>query len=326
MLSRDKSFTLPSSAKINISLRVAGRRADGYHEVRTVLQTISLRDQLTFRSLDDSRLELVCDSCDSEGVATDDSNLIIRAAKLLRERFNINRGARITLDKLIPAGGGLGGGSSNAAVALVGLARLWEIEINHDELAALAAQLGADVPFFLTGGTALGTGRGDQIAPLADAPQSSIVIIAPRIKISTAAAYKLLNAPALTKDFAPVNLLVSREESNFSDSLPALLVNDFEPAIFRQHSEIARARDALIEAGATAALLSGSGSSVFGIFETQDGIERAHERLRAEDGWRVFACETVSRAAYRSAFGECAKFLGRAKLRREDRDWGVAKW
>jgi 4-diphosphocytidyl-2-C-methyl-D-erythritol kinase len=309
LLLREKEFTLPSFAKINLSLRVLGRRADGYHELHTIFQTISLRDQLTFRALEDSRLELVCDSCDSDGIPTDDSNLIIRAAKLLRERFNVERGARITLDKLIPAGGGLGGGSSNAAVALIGLARLWEIGTSRDELVALAVTLGADVPFFFTGGTARGTGRGDQIAPLLDAPQSSILIIAPRVNISTAEAYATLRAPALTKNFAPVNLLVSRKEANFSDSLPAALANDFEPAIFRQHPEIARARDALFAAGATAALLSGSGASVFGVFEDRDGVGRARERLRVEDGWRVFACETVSREEYRREFGECARFL-----------------
>jgi 4-diphosphocytidyl-2-C-methyl-D-erythritol kinase len=309
LLLRENEFTLPSFAKINLSLRVLGRRTDGYHELRTVFQTISLRDQLTFRALDDSRLELVCDYCDSDGVPTNDSNLIIRAAKLLRERFNVERGAWVALEKMIPAGGGLGGGSSNAAVALIGLARLWEIETTRDELIELSATLGADAPFFFTGGRALGTGRGDQIAPLADAPRSSLIIIAPRVKISTAEAYASLRAPALTKNFAPVNLLVSRKEANFYDSLPAALANDFEPAIFRQHPEIERARDSLVAAGATAALLSGSGSSVFGIFENRDGVERARVRLRVEDGWRVFAGETVAREDYRSEFGECARFL-----------------
>ncbi|MCA1816622.1 MAG: 4-(cytidine 5'-diphospho)-2-C-methyl-D-erythritol kinase [Acidobacteria bacterium] len=309
MLSRQDSFALPSFAKINLSLRVLGRRADGYHELRTVFQTISLRDRLTFRESDGSTLELVCDNCASEGVPTDDSNLVARAARLLRERFNVTRGARVALEKIIPAGGGLGGGSSNAAVALIGLARLWRIETTREELTELGASLGADVPFFFTGGTALGTGRGDRVAPLEDAARSCLVVIAPRVKISTAEAFRALRAPALTKDFAPVNLLVSRGGSNFSDSLRAGLANDFEPAIFSRHPEVARARDALTEAGATAALLTGSGSSVFGVFENQGGAERARESLRVEDGWRVFACETVSRDEYRSAFGACARFL-----------------
>jgi 4-diphosphocytidyl-2-C-methyl-D-erythritol kinase len=306
VLSRENSFTLPSFAKINLSLRVLGRRPDGYHEIRTVFQTITLHDRLTFTSLDTPRIELECDAAD---VPTDDTNLVARAAKLLGARFGVERGACVRLEKTLPAGGGLGGGSSNAAVALLGLARLWEIETTRDELSALGATLGADVPFFLTGGTALGTGRGTEIAPLEDAPGASLLVVTPRVKISTAEAYRALRAPALTKEFPPVNLLVSRTKSDFSDSFPWALANDFEPVIFRHHPEIARAHAALVEAGARGALLSGSGSSVFGVFESAEQAARARASLRMEEGWQTFACETLSRAGYREAFGECAKFL-----------------
>lgn len=306
MLSREESFTLPSFAKINLSLRVLGRRSDGYHELRTIFQTITLHDRITFRALDSSKLELECDAAD---VPADDSNLVLRAANLLRARFPAERGARIRLEKSIPAGGGLGGGSSNAAVALIGLARLWRIETTRDELAELGARLGADVPFFFTGGCALGTGRGTEVASLPNAPRESLLIITPRVKISTADAYKALNAPALTKEFAPVNLLISREEADFSVALPTAHVNDFEPVIFQQHPEIERARDALLRAGARDASLSGSGSSVFGVFESESEVERACSRLRVEEGWQVFPCATLSREDYRKAFGACAKFL-----------------
>jgi 4-diphosphocytidyl-2-C-methyl-D-erythritol kinase len=306
LLSREEVFTLPSFAKINLSLRVLGRRTDAYHEIRTVIQTITLRDRLTFRALDTPDLEL---ECDATGVPSDDSNLVMRAAKLLRERFRVERGALIELEKKIPAGGGLGGGSSNAAIALAGLARLWEIETHGDELRELGATLGADVPFFFTGGTALATGRGTDIAPLTDAPPSSLLIITPRVKISTAEAYKSLSAPALTKEIAPVNLLVSRAEDDFSGSLPASLANDFEHAILSRHPEIVRARDALLGAGATHALLAGSGSSVFGIFESGEQVARARGALPVETGWQVFACETLSRDDYRRAFGACAEFF-----------------
>ncbi|MDT7605188.1 MAG: 4-diphosphocytidyl-2-C-methyl-D-erythritol kinase [Acidobacteriota bacterium] len=306
MLSREQSFTLPSFAKINLSLRVLGRLPDGYHEIRTVFQTITLRDQLTFHALDEPRVEL---ECDAAGVPADESNLVLRAAKLLRERFRLRRGARVKLEKTIPAGGGLGGGSSNAAVTLVGLARLWEIETTRDELCALGAKLGTDVPFFFTGGTALGTGRGTDVAPLADAAHAELLVVTPRVKISTAEAYKSLNAPALTKEFAPVNLLVSHAKSDFSDSLPSALANDFEPAIFRHHPEIERARDALLDTGAGGALLSGSGSSVFGVFASAEQVGRARTSLHGEAGWQTFACATLARDDYREAFGTCAKFL-----------------
>jgi 4-diphosphocytidyl-2-C-methyl-D-erythritol kinase len=306
LLSRDTAFALPSFAKINLSLRVLGRRADGYHEIRTVFQTITLRDRLSFRALEDPRVEL---ECDAPGVPADDSNLVVRAAKLLRERFRVSRGASIKLEKSIPAGGGLGGGSSNAAVALAALARLWGVETTRDELCDLGSSLGADVPFFFTGGTARGTGRGAQVAPLADAAAANLLVVAPRVKISTAEAYKSLNAPALTKEIAPANLLVSRARADFYDSLPAPLANDFEPVVYGLHPEVGRARDALVGAGAKGALLSGSGSSVFGVFESSDEVARARERIKVEAGWRVFPCATLARADYRAAFGECARFF-----------------
>lgn len=306
MLSRGESFSLPSYAKINLSLRVLGRRADGYHELHTIFQTITLCDRLTFNALDSNQLELECDDAD---VPSDDTNLVLRAAYALRKRFLIERGAHVQLSKSIPVGGGLGGGSSNAAVALLGLAQLWRIETTRDELVELGARLGADVPFFFTGGTALGTGRGTEIASLQDAPRESLLVITPRIKISTADAYKALNAPALTKEFVPVNLLISRTKADLSGAPPAALINDFEPVIFQQHPEIERARDALLRAGARAALLSGSGSSVFGVFENGAEVERARTLLEVGEGRQVFPCATLSREDYRRAFGACAKFL-----------------
>jgi 4-diphosphocytidyl-2-C-methyl-D-erythritol kinase len=168
----------------------------------------------------------------------------------LRERFGVRGGARIGLEKTIPAGGGLGGGSSDAAAALVGLAWLWGLPARGEELAELGARLGADVPFFLTGGTALGTGTGAEITPLPDAPERHLLIVTPGVPVSTAEAYKALNARALTKAERAANLSVSRAESQIRDSLRGVVRNDFEPAVFRLHPEIGRAREALAGAGA----------------------------------------------------------------------------
>jgi 4-diphosphocytidyl-2-C-methyl-D-erythritol kinase len=302
----EDELTLPSFAKINLTLRVRGRRADGYHEIETVLQSVTLRDRLTFRALDSEDLELACDAPD---VPADETNLVHRAAVALRERFRVRRGARVGIEKRVPAGGGLGGGSSNAAVSLIALARLWGIEADARELGEIAASLGSDVPFFLSGGTALGTGRGERIKSLPDAPRAHLLVVSPAVKVSTAEAYKLLNAPALTKGEAAVNFYVSREGADFSGPLREALVNDFEPAVFRRFPEIERARDALNQAGAQAALLSGSGSSVFGVFDSRERVERAQEILRGEQVGRVFSCETLSRGRYREAFGACARYL-----------------
>lgn len=294
----DARFTLPSFAKINLTLRVLGRRTDGYHELQTVFQTISLHDELTFGARDDKRLEL---ACDAPGIPCDETNLVHRAAVALRERYGVSRGARVELRKKIPAGGGLGGGSSNAAVALVGLARLWEIETGRETLAEIGAGLGADVPFFLTGGTALGTGRGTDVHPLPELPQKYLLLVTPRVHVSTAEAYKSLNAPALTKPLSPVNLAVSRVQAEISGSLHAVLENDFERVVYRLYPEILRARSSLVAAGARGALLSGSGASVFALFDSLELRERARASLQVETGWQVFSCTTVAREAYEAA-------------------------
>lgn len=302
----DRTFTLPAYAKINLTLHVHGRRADGYHEISTILQTITLRDRLTFERLPDERLELVCSAAD---VPADETNIVHRAATALRAHCGLRLGARVALEKKIPAGGGLGGGSSDAAVALLGLARLWDLKISGRELVEIGARLGADVPFFFTGGTALGTGTGTDIRPLEDAPKRRLLVVTPDIKVSTAEAYKALNSHALTKEDSAVMLPISRVEADFSDSLRGELSNDFEAVVFRLYPEIARVKNALLAAGARRAMLSGSGASVFGVFDSEGEVGRVREALDAETGWQLFSCATLSRAEYREAFGACVTFL-----------------
>jgi len=301
-----EKLTVPAFAKINLGLRVLGRRPDGYHEIRTVFQTISLHDTLIFETAPGGRLELVC--ADPE-VPADGTNLVMRAASSLRERFGVTSGARVRLEKVIPAGGGLGGGSSDAAVTLAALATLWGIETGAGELAEIGARLGADVPFFLSGGTALGTGTGADIRPLADAPKRHLCVVTPRVRVSTAEAYGALGAPALTKEGALVNLSVSRTEADFPDSLCDVTSNDFEAVVVRLHPEIGRARESLAGAGADRVMLSGSGSSVFGVFESKGAAARACAALGAEAGREVFACETLTRAEYFAALGRVAAVL-----------------
>ena len=301
-----EKLTLPAFAKINLGLRVRGRREDGYHEISTVFQTVSLHDSLAFQTLHDARIELACSDPD---IPTDESNLVVRAAEALRERYGVRAGASVGLEKVIPAGGGLGGGSSDAAVTLLALTGLWGIGADARELAEIGARLGADVPFFLAGGTALGTGTGTEIEPLEDAPKMHLVVVTPGVKVSTAEAYKALGARALTKVGTAANLSVSRAEADFSVSHSGGWSNDFEAVVVRLHPEVGRARDALKSVGAGRALLSGSGSSVFGVFESKGSAEHAGTGLKAERGWRVFACETLTRAEYLAALGRSAAVL-----------------
>lgn len=300
------TFTLPAYAKINWTLYVLGRRADGYHELRTLFQTVTLQDRLTFTARDDDRLAL---TCNEPSIPVDERNLVLRAGAALREKHKIKKGAGLHLEKRIPAEAGLGGGSSDAAVALLGLAHLWQLKTGREELAEIGATLGADVPFFFTGGTALGTGLGTEIQPLPDVQARHLLIIKPRAKVSTVEAYKALKRPALTKETSDTILSISRAEARIKDSLPEVLHNDFEQAIYELYPEIARARALLIEHGARGALLAGSGASVFGIFENEEAQSRARSVLEKETGWRVFASAALGRSAYLEALGECAALL-----------------
>ena len=314
------ALTLPAFAKINWVLRVPGRRPDGYHELCTIFQTVSLRDSLTFHEEPGGELRLTCDAPD---IPLDESNLILRAAHALRERYEIKKGATIHLEKRIPAQGGLGGGSSDAAVALLGLAHLWQLQAKREKLLEIGARLGADVPFFFTGGTALGRGLGTEVSALAEVHAEHLLIVAPGVKVSTGEAYKALNAPALTKQEGDIILSISCADEHFHDSLHEALHNDFEPVIFRLYPEIERVKKALLAQGARGALLAGSGSSVFGIFDNREAQQRACGALEAEEGWRIFACASVARKQYLKALGPCAALLEGAFLNSEGIDIGA---
>ena len=297
-------LNLPSFAKINWSLRVLGKRPDNFHEVRTTLQTISLHDQLNVELSEDRHVSL---SCNDASIPTDDQNLIVRAAHALRDRYSISKGARVQLEKNIPTQAGLGGGSSNAAVALLALAHLWQIKSDADELNEIAAGLGADVPFFLYGGCRLATGTGTTLSALPDSDALNLIIIAPSVSVSTRDAYASLQAAALTSNSHEFILSSSQNAANFGDSVPWLrrdFGNDFESVIFDTYPEIRRAKELLIAAGANAALMTGSGSSVFGVFADHKSQQQAIEKIECEAGWRIMPCVTVSRNEYRHAIGE----------------------
>jgi 4-diphosphocytidyl-2-C-methyl-D-erythritol kinase len=285
----------PSFAKINWFLRILGKRPDGYHEVVTVLQTISLRDELTIQLREDGPIKL---TCDDPAIPTDNSNLIIRAAHLLEDCRQDWFGANIDLRKRIPAQGGLGGASSNAAVALLAINELWKSSTISVEELLDPSDLGADVPFFLIGGRCAATGIGDVLTPLPDGPKQYLIVVTPNAKVSTAHAYASLNAASLTTSNSDSILSSSLADLNSADSRQWPLRNDFERVIFEIEPEIERVKNALLDAGAWGALLAGSGSSVFGVFDSEVARDRGLENLRCEAGWRVFPCETISRDEY----------------------------
>ncbi len=298
------AFELPSFAKINWLLRVLGKRPDGYHELCTVFQTISLCDRLRFEPADELTLE-----CDVPGIPVDGSNLILRAASSLRVRFAVRGGARIILKKTIPAPGGLGGGSSNAATALLGLSVLWDLNVGFSELTALGAELGSDVPFFLYGGTAIGSGRGESIEPLPDVERKFMLIVTPNVAVPTSEAFRGLNLPPLTKnDPESILELCRKAGQEFLDGrlVPA---NDFERSVFALFPEIERVRDRLVELGADTSFLCGSGASVFAVFEKEETRQATLKALGDEKDWRMFAVATVSRDEFRRAFARASRLF-----------------
>ena len=290
-------FTLPSFAKINWTLRILGKRDDGFHELCTVFQTVSLCDYISFAAADELTL-----TCDDPSIQTDDDNLIIKGAKCLLDASGINRGARIHLEKKIPSPGGLGGGSSNAAVALLGLKRLWELhQIDGHQLEVIASAIGSDVPFFLCGGTAIGTGRGQLIEEMPDVLAGDMLIVTPKVAVPTGQAFAAIQAPALTKSDAESILTVCRNEARSFDPGQSALINDFEASVFSSYPEIKRVKDRLLELGAVNAAMSGSGASVFAIFDKTETRQTAEKALDRESTWRKFAVSTVSRAKYRES-------------------------
>ena len=291
---------------MNLRLRVFGKRVDGYHELDTVFQTVSLHDTIEFSLSQQPHIVL---SSNDRSLPVDESNLVVRAAKVLQDRFGANSGARICLQKRIPTQAGLGGGSADAAATLLGLAQLWEVNCSKEELMMIASQLGADVPFFFYGGTARASGIGEQIEPLEDIEQRFLLILKPNANISTADAYRALDERSLTSPNSKT-ILSTSEATADSDKIDlANLTNDFEAVVFDLEPEIRKAKNALLKAGADAALLAGSGSAVFGIFGSEDAQRRAIQAIELETGWRVFPCKTVGRDGYARAFGALRQLL-----------------
>jgi 4-diphosphocytidyl-2-C-methyl-D-erythritol kinase len=286
--------TARAHAKINLDLRVLGTRADGYHELRTVFQAIALHDVVDCVARDGP----LAVECDTAGVPLDQSNLVWRAAETLwrsLRRAGPVRGVLIRLRKQIPLQAGLGGGSADAAAALIALTRLWRVPVRPPQLTDVAATLGADVPFFLSGGTALGLGRGDEVYPLADLPRHWVVLLVPGFGVSSADAYAWYDAE---RDLGRGG--ATREPQHVPGPWPsraAQMINDLEAPIARHHPEIDQMRTALRRAGALAAAMSGSGSTVFGLFQKRADALDAVERLSGS-GWRVLLTESLGRGEY----------------------------
>lgn len=287
---------LRAFAKINLGLKILARRPDGYHEIRTVYQTIALHDRLEV-SLSKAGKGLAVE-CDDPALPSGGDNLVYRACELWRRARRFRGCIRVCIRKVIPAGSGLGGASSDAAAALAGLERLTGDCLGPPVRFALAAMLGSDVPFFLLGGRVLGCGRGEEVYPLVDLPACPCLVAFPGFAISTAEAYREASPSAggLTKTRKAPSMEVFGAWPQCSPIAWGPAENDFERVVFARWPELARVKRQLVQAGAETASLTGSGSALFAIFKSAHRLVRTTKLLPA--GWLSFRTRTIPRSAY----------------------------
>jgi 4-diphosphocytidyl-2-C-methyl-D-erythritol kinase len=290
----EKFIRLRAFAKINLGLRILAERPDGYHEIRTIYQTIALHDRLEIwlgKAGEGIRLE-----CDNPEIPSGRENLVYLACDLWRRARGFRGGVRVRLEKRIPAGSGLGGASSDAAATIEGLERLTGEKLPPRLRFSLAAQLGSDVPLFLLGGRVLGCGRGEEVYPLPDLPPRKCLVVFPGFPISTAEAYREAGLRLTSQGkVRSINNVGAWPQFPLMNWGPA--ENDFECVVFAKWPELARLKRHLIRAGAEIASLTGSGSAVFSVFESTRQLLHASKLI--PKGWLKFRSRTLSRADYR---------------------------
>lgn len=268
-----ETLTLPSCAKINLGLHITGKREDGYHNIHTVFQEIDFCDTLTFQKID-AGIQL---TASNPALPLDHRNLVAKAFLLMQNKYKFSGGIKVHIDKKVPAGAGLGGGSSNASTTLKAVNRLWRLNLTDHVLMELAAEIGSDVAFFIQGGTMLGEGRGEILYPLPPLNACWIVLLCPNIHVSTAWAYgemkiTLTNAKKII-NFSPLF------QRSTPDGFKANLINDFEGVVFQRHPVLQLYKERLYEEGAFYASMSGSGSSLFGFFQNYEEAFKASQKF-----------------------------------------------
>ncbi|OPX04362.1 4-(cytidine 5'-diphospho)-2-C-methyl-D-erythritol kinase [Geobacillus proteiniphilus] len=269
-------LSIKAPAKINLSLDVLYKRPDGYHEVKMVMTTIDLADRIELVALpEEDAIRIVSQN---RFVPDDCRNLAYQAAKLLKETFSIRQGVAISITKHIPVAAGLAGGSSDAAATLRGLNKLWQLGLTMDELAELGAKIGSDVAFCVYGGTALATGRGEIITPIASPPPCWVVLAKPPIGVSTAEVYRNLELERVSHP--DVDAMVRAIERQDYAAICRLVGNVLEEVTLKKYPEVAHIKEQMKRFGADAVLMSGSGPTVFGLIEHDSRMQRVYNGLR----------------------------------------------
>ncbi|REE66504.1 4-diphosphocytidyl-2-C-methyl-D-erythritol kinase [Paenibacillus taihuensis] len=263
-------------AKINLLLDVMRKREDGFHEVEMIMTMVDLADRLEMEELPRDTIII---SSQAGYIPLDEKNLAFQAARLIKDRYNVRKGVYIHLDKNIPVAAGLAGGSSDAAATLRGLNRLWGLGISEEELCELGAELGSDVPFCVTGGTAIARGRGEKLERISNPPQCWVILAKPPINVSTADVYGKLRANELKHHPSTKDMLSAISNGSFAD-VCAHLGNVLETVTLQLHPEVLQMKEIMQRLGADGVLMSGSGPTVFGLVSKEAKVSRIYNGLR----------------------------------------------
>ena len=283
-----KEITLESYGKINLGLDVLYKRPDEYHELSTIMQEINLKDIITIKEIKEG---IIIES-NNNNIPLNNGNLAYKACELIKEKMNINKGLHINIHKEIPVAAGLAGGSSNAAVVLKGLNQLWDLGLTEEELREMGKELGADVPYCIMGGTAYAGGIGEKLKPLKSFSGKNILLINPGIEISTEDVYGKLNLDQIEK--MDMKNIIDAIEKNDIKFLSKNIKNTMEDVVIKEYPIIGEIKEDMISHGALGALMSGSGPTVFGIFDNEKILSDCKEKLsRKYNKALVIATETI---------------------------------
>lgn len=263
-------------AKINLMLDVLHKRPDGFHEVEMVMTMIDLADRL---EMSEQPRDTIMITSQAGYIPLDEKNLAFQAARLIKERYDVRKGVHIHLDKKIPVAAGLAGGSSDAAATLRGLNRLWNLNIPMEQLLSLGAELGSDVPFCVTGGSTLATGRGEILTPVPNPPQCWAIVAKPPINVSTAEVYGRLRSDNIQHHPSAKDMVAALEKGSFNEMCGSL-GNVLEEVTLKLHPEVQQLKEAMMKLGADGVLMSGSGPTVFGLVAKESKVARIYNGLR----------------------------------------------
>ena len=280
-----REIVIESFGKINLALDVLYKREDNYHEINTIMQEISLRDRLTFT---DEKEDIIIESEDKE-MPLDSTNLVYQAWEKMKSTYGINRGLRVKIEKNIPIAAGLAGGSSNCAATLKAINQIWDLKVSQKELMTIGKSLGADIPFCILGGTVQAKGIGEDLTTLRPFKDRLILLANPGFGISTEYAYKQVD---LNANYYDIDTIVKSIEEDNTYQVASKLKNKLEESIIKEHPIIDEIKTIMIQNGALGSLMSGSGPTVFGIFDNQEKLETAKTKL-SQSIEKVSSCKTI---------------------------------